>query len=164
MKWALGFWLFLSVASQIYSAHNEWPQWRGPNRDGVSRETGLLKQWPAGGPPLAWKTEKIGEGYSGVAVGGGKIFTAGDGAGDSSFLHALDLSGKPVWSAKLGKPGEHGGYVGPRATPTVDGNRVFMLGQNGDVVCYEVADGKEVWRKNLRSEERRVGKECRSRS
>lgn len=148
MKRALGFSLFLCFTASLFSAHDEWPQWRGPIRDGLSRETGLLKQWPAGGPPLAWKADKIGEGYSGVAIANGKIFTAGDGR-DSSFLHALDLDGKLVWSVKLGKPGEPGGYIGPRATPTVDGSRVFMLGQNGDLVCYEAADGKEVWRKNL---------------
>ncbi len=148
MKRTLGFWLFLSFTSLLFSAHEEWPQWRGPLREGISRETGLLKKWPSSGPPLAWKAEKLGEGYSGLAIANGKIFTAGDG-GPSSFLHALDLNGKSLWSAKLGKSGEHGGYAGPRATPTVDGNRLFMLGQNGELVCYETADGKEVWRKNL---------------
>ena len=126
----------------------EWPQWRGPERDDISREIGLLQRWPAGGPPLVWKAEKLGAGFSGVAVAGGKIFTAGDGA-DSSFVHALDLNGKPVWAAKLGKPGERGGFVGPRSTPTVDGSEVFMLGQHGDLVCYEAANGKQIWRKNL---------------
>ncbi len=140
--------LFLCSITLLFSADGPWPQWRGVHRDGLSGETGLLKEWPQGGPPLAWKADNLGEGYSGVAVAGGRIFTAGDGA-ESSFLHVLDLNGKPVWSAKLGKPGERGGFVGPRGTPTVDGSRVFMLGQNGDLACYETADGKEIWRKNL---------------
>src|SRR5690349_13922091 len=121
MKLLPGLSLFLCSTTLLFSADGQWPQWRGANRDGLSGETGLLKEWPQGGPPLAWKAEHLGEGYSGVAVVSGKIFTAGDG-GESSFLHVLDLNGKPVWSAKLGKPGERGGYVGPRGTPTVDGS------------------------------------------
>jgi outer membrane protein assembly factor BamB len=126
----------------------EWPQWRGPKRDGHSEDTGLLKEWPASGPPLLWKTNGVGAGYSSVSVTGGRIYTMGD-RPDSSFIHALDLHGKPVWSTKVGKPGGGGGYPGPRCTPTVDGERVYALGQHGDLVCVEAATGKEVWRKNL---------------
>src|SRR5438874_7258964 len=70
----------------------DWPQWRGPRRDNVSTETGLLKQWPKEGPPLVWKAKGIGAGYSSVAVAGGRIYTMGDGD-DSSYVHALDLEG-----------------------------------------------------------------------
>jgi outer membrane protein assembly factor BamB len=125
----------------------EWPQWRGPNRDNLSRETGLLKEWPEGGPPLAWKAKGIGRGYSTVSVAGGRIFTMGDG-GDASYVHALSPDGgRRLWSAKVGKPG--GDYPGTRSTPTVDGGRVYALGQHGDLVCLDAASGREQWRKSF---------------
>ncbi len=138
--------LSVSVANAADVASNDWPSFRGPNRDDVSQETGLLKQWPAEGPALAWKAEGIGRGYSSVSVAGGKIFTMGDKEG-SSHVYALDMSGKIVWDAKVGKPG--GNYDGTRSTPTVDGNFVYSLGQFADLVCLQAADGKEVWRKNI---------------
>src|SRR5580765_8463979 len=99
----------------------DWPQWRGPKRDAISTETGLLKQWPASGPPLVWKAKGLGAGYSSVAVVGEYIYTIGDGP-DASFLYALNRKdGKPQWAAKLGKAGEIEGYAGPRSTPSVDG-------------------------------------------
>ena len=124
-----------------------WPQWRGPDRDNLSKETGLLKQWPDVGPPLAWKAKGIGRGYSTVSVAGGRIFTMGDSA-DASHVHALSLDGgKKLWSAKVGKPG--GDYPGTRSTPTVDGDRVYALGQHGDLVCLDAATGREHWRKSF---------------
>ena len=139
---------FLITTHLLSAAGADWPHWRGPARDGSSSESGLLKSWPAGGPALAWTAEKLGAGYSSVTVAGGKIFTAGDGP-DSSFVHALDLNGKLLWSSKLGRPGERGGYAGPRSSPSVDGAFVYTLGQFGDLVCHQVADGKEVWRTSL---------------
>jgi outer membrane protein assembly factor BamB len=128
----------------------DWPQWRGPNRDDVSSERGLLKQWPPGGPPLVWKANGAGAGHGGVAVSGGKVFTSGD-KSESSFALALDEArGSRVWAARIGKAG--GGPAGPRCTPTVDGERVYVLGQFGDLVCLEAATGKEVWRRSLKKE------------
>lgn len=139
--------LFQVTSPAILAA--DWPQWRGPNRDGISHEKGLLRIWSAGGPPLAWKVKDLGEGYSSVSIAQGRIFTMGDRT-EASFVHALDeKNGKQLWSARLGRPGERGGYHGPRATPTVDGDLVFGLGQFGDLVCFEAESGKEVWRKNL---------------
>src|SRR5258707_11102795 len=87
------------------AATGDWPQWRGPNRDGISTETGLLKEWPVGGPPLAWKATGLGNGYSTVSLVGNRIFTLGD-KGEESFLIALNRAdGKPVWSTKVGKGG-----------------------------------------------------------
>ena len=124
-----------------------WPQFRGPNRDGLSSEKGLLPGWPSGGPPLAWKAPGVGRGFSSVAVAGGRVFTMGDKDG-ASHVFALDQKdGKPIWSAKVGKPG--GSYAGTRCTPTADGDRVYGLGQFGDLVCLDVTDGREVWRKSL---------------
>jgi len=142
-------WAALFFTTAIFIHANDWPQWRGPNRDGISTDTGLLKQWPSGGPPLAWKTTALGAGFSSVSVAQGKIFTMGEGP-DSSFVHALsERNGKLLWSAKVGRPGDPGGYPGPRATPTIDGDLVFALGQYGDLVCLEAASGKEKWRKSL---------------
>lgn len=94
----------------------EWNQWRGPKRDGISPDTGLLKQWPAGGPPLAWKVTGIGDGYSSVSFAGEKIFTMGDVSGGCCIV-VLDLTGKKLWTAPVGKPGGGGGYPGPHARP-----------------------------------------------
>jgi hypothetical protein len=125
-----------------------WAQWRGPNRDGISPDTGLLKQWPSGGPPLAWKASGIGTGYSSVSFAGDRLFTMGELDGRGKLL-ALNLAdGKILWSADVGGPGGNRG-AGPRSTPATDGKLVIGLGQQGDLVCVNAADGKEVWRKSL---------------
>ena len=127
----------------------DWPQFNGPHRDNISHETGLLKEWPKEGPPIAWKIAGIGEGYPSLSVSNGRIFTAGD-EGDSSYVFALnEADGKPLWKSKLGASGGGQGYSGPRATPTVDGDLVYMIGQFGDLACYQSADGKEIWRTNV---------------
>ena len=143
--------LALLAGTQLISAATgDWPQWRGLNHDNVSTETGLLKDWPEGGPKLLWKTKELGQGYSSVSISGNRIFIAGDKQAES-FVQALNLAdGKPVWSAKLGKAGEVGQppFAGPRATPTTDGEFVFAVSQWGDLVCYQAESGKEVWRKD----------------
>src|SRR5262245_9496011 len=106
--------LLITVLAAFSGTAADWPQWRGLRRDGISTETGLLKQWPASGPPLAWKATGLGAGYSSVAIVGDYIYTIGDGP-DASFVHALNRpDGKPHWTAKLGKGGEIEGYAGPR--------------------------------------------------
>jgi outer membrane protein assembly factor BamB len=129
----------------------DWPQWQGANRDGVSTETGLLKEWPTDGPPLLWKASGLGAGFSGVSVVGQRVYTMGDQADGNHVLALNRADGKLVWSTKLGKAGAPGwgGFAGPRGTPTVDGNLVFVLGQFGEVMCVNAQDGKEVWRKHL---------------
>jgi len=139
----------------------DWPQYRGPNRDDVSAETGLLKTWPKGGPPLAWTYRDAGVGYSGPAVVGDRFYTIG-GRGDTEYLIALDIKNvkdstvSEKWSARIG-PTFRGRKTnvwsaGPSATPTIDGSLIFALGGNGDLVCVETDGGKEVWRKNLPKE------------
>ena len=130
----------------------DWPQWRGPNRDGVSKETGLLQEWPEDGPPLAWKATGLGTGHSSVSVAGGRIYTMGDGP-NGSYVRALDeKTGKLLWSTQLGKAG--GGEdrdpnrTGTRCTPTVDGDRLYVLGQYGELACL-TTDGKQVWEVDL---------------
>jgi outer membrane protein assembly factor BamB len=114
---------------------SDWPQWRGPNRDDVSKETGLLKEWPAGGPKKVWSFEKAGNGYAGVSTAAGKLFTMGIREG-KEVLFALDTeTGKEVWASPMGnafqgdKPSYKTGWgEGPRGTPTVDADRVYALG------------------------------------
>lgn len=129
----------------------DWPQWRGPNRDGISKETGLIDRIPAEGPKLVWKSTGLGSGFSTVSVADGRIYTCGDRA-DSSFVFALNAKdGKQVWAARLGKPGAPGwgGFAGPRATPTVSGDLLFTVDQWGELVCLSAADGTEKWRKHF---------------
>ncbi len=133
----------------IAPAGEDWPQWRGPNRDGISRETGLLSSWPAGGPPLVWKATGLGSGYSTVAVEGGRIFTLGA-ARDIEYLIALDVrTGKELWRTRIGRRYENNRGDGPRGAPTVEGTRVYALGGNGDLASVEAATGKVIWRVNL---------------
>jgi outer membrane protein assembly factor BamB len=152
---ALGGSLLLSLSALGLAGPGDWPQFRGPNNNDISPETGLLQDWPAEGPPLAWKATGLGDGFSSVAVVGGRIYTAGD-KGDSSFVVAFEATdGRPVWSVKLGRAGPGGGdgeprFNGPRATPTVDvdGGRLYAVSQYGEMVCLATADGKELWRKD----------------
>jgi outer membrane protein assembly factor BamB len=128
----------------------DWPGFRGPNRDDLSQDKGLLTRWPKEGPKLVWKCEGIGAGYSSVSMMGNKVFTMGD-KKDSSYVFGIDReNGKILWEARVGKPG--GNYSGTRSTPTVDGDRVYVLGQFGDFVCLDTGTGQEKWRKNFPSE------------
>ncbi|MDO8542850.1 MAG: PQQ-like beta-propeller repeat protein [Opitutaceae bacterium] len=144
-----------AVAGFALNAHaSDWPQWRGPNRDGISTETGLLKQWPAGGPKLGWKAMGLGGGYSGVSVAAGRVYTMGDGA-DTSHVHALDeKTGRLLWSTKVGATGgeDRNRYPGTRCTPTVDGKLIYATGQWGDLVCLEGETGREVWRRSMKTD------------
>lgn len=131
-------------------AAEDWPQFRGPNRDGVSTEKGLLQSWPEGGPPLEWTAKGLGGGYSTVSVAKDRIYTIGNRQdaekkrGQLSYLLALNRKdGATLWAAEVGAGG---GYLG--CTPTVDGDRVYALGQMGDLVCID-KDGKRVWHRHL---------------
>jgi outer membrane protein assembly factor BamB len=132
---------------------DDWPQWNGPNRDGKSAETGLLAEWPADGPRLAWKATGFGKGYSSVSVVGGRLYTMGDKNGVGCVTAANANGGKILWSTKIGAAGAPGvpGYdfPGPRSTPTVAGDLIFALDAWGDLVCLNATDGKERWRKSL---------------
>ena len=135
-----------SFALPIFAG--DWPQWRGPNRTGVSTETGILDEWPEGGPKLLWRTTGVGEGFSSVIVMGEHLYTMGDGK-EASHVHCLNpKDGKTIWTSKaIGKTG--GNYKGTRCTPTFDDGNIYALGQFGDLVCLSAEDGSEVWRKSL---------------
>jgi outer membrane protein assembly factor BamB len=128
-----------------------WPQWRGPLRDGRSPETGLLRDWPVSGPPLLWKADQCGEGYSSVAVAGGLVFTLGDFSDGSHVLAFEESTGNLKWtSTKLGDTG--GNYEGTKSTPTLDGRRLYALGQFGDLVSLDASTGDLLWKVQLRSD------------
>lgn len=129
----------------------EWPQWRGPSRDGVSAETGLLDRWPEGGPRRVWTATGLGQGLSTVSVTGGRVFTMGD-RRDGQYVIALDeATGRQVWATRVG--GRHDDqYGGPRSTPTVDGDLLYVVTTDGDLACLETATGRERWRKDMPSE------------
>lgn len=142
--------LLLASLLTATAAPGDWPTWRGPKRDGLSTETGLLKQWPAGGPPLLWKATGCGTGYSSVSVADGRVITMGDGP-DGARVLAFDLSGKPLWQSEtIGKPG--GNYPGTRGTPAIDDGLIYALGQFGDFVCVEAKTGKVRWTKSLQKD------------
>jgi len=148
---ALGASFIAAPAFAADVAATDWPEFHGPKRDNISADTGLLKEWKQA-PQLAWQIKTVGAGYSSVSVAKGRIYTAGD-DGDSSYVFAINVvDGSQLWKAKLGRPGGGSGYAGPRATPTVDGDTIYMISQFGDVVAYRAADGNELWRKNLNSD------------
>ena len=127
----------------------EWPQWRGPNRDGISKETGLLKQWPTDGPPLAWKATGAGQGYSSLAIAGGRLYTMGLRANREHIIAFDVTTGKEVWATPHGSAFRNDRGDGPRGTPTVDGERLYALGGNGDLSCLDAQTGRIVWTMNV---------------
>lgn len=123
----------------------DWPQWRGPERNDVSKETGLLKTWPKAGPKLKWTCEETGIGYSGPAVVGDRLYVLGSDE-KNEFLLALDVgSGKKVWSSGVGAFFKNGYGSGPRSTPTVEGGQVVALGADGTLGCFDAATGAKQW-------------------
>ncbi len=139
----------LLLSSAFTSTADDWPQWRGPERDGRSKETGLLKKWPADGPKLSWKAEGFGVGYSSVAVAGGTIYTLGDLDGGSHVIAVHESDARPLWKTRIGESGGHKKYPGTRSTPTIDGGRVFVLNQFSDLACLDAKTGKLIWKRNL---------------
>lgn len=150
--------LYVATRSMLYAIRGnaaaghagEWPQWRGPDRSNVSRDTGLLSEWPADGPPLVWKAQGLGEGVPSVAVARQVVYTLGYHDG-SEFLTALDAAtGNKVWDAAVGpavQEMQNMRWLSQR-TPTVDDDRIYVMRARGDLVCLSTAAGKEIWRKN----------------
>jgi len=142
--------LLLSILTTLSSVSaNDWPQWQGPHRDGMTEETGLMKSWPEGGPERVWLFENCGSGYAGFSIVGDKLFTMA-GRDDKCQLIALDANtGKELWSVELGPMLENDWGNGPRSTPTVENGFVYALGGKGTLVCVRAKDRSEVWRTNL---------------
>jgi outer membrane protein assembly factor BamB len=144
------------VGASCFGAYAaDWPQWRGPERNGISQETGLLKEWPKEGPPVLWVQKDIGYGYSTPSVVGDRLYLLSNTGMENEFVQALDVKdGKQIWSTRLGKvgPNQMANYAAARSTPTVEGAALYALGSDGDLACLETATGKAVWTKNLRSD------------
>jgi len=127
----------------------DWPQWRGPDRNGISSETGLLDTWPAGGPRQIWKAQGLGQGYAAFAIAQGRLFTQGQ-RGDHQFVLALDAAtGKPIWETPTGPAFSQDRGDGPRGTPTVDGDRLFAMAGEGTLVSLDTQTGKVFWKMNV---------------
>jgi outer membrane protein assembly factor BamB len=136
----------------VPSGPTDWPQWRGPERNGLSKDAGLLKQWPSSGPQKGWAISGLGEGYGTVAIRGDRLFVQGTSQSASMVFCLNRADGKKVWSAALGPKLDEGKGNGPRSTPTIDDDRVYVLTENGDLACLRAGDGSPVWRKNILKE------------
>jgi outer membrane protein assembly factor BamB len=130
----------------------DWPQWQGPDRNAVSKETGLLKDWPKDGPPLAWKVKGLGGGYSAPSIAAGRIFGMSN-RDENQVVWALsETDGKELWVTPVGptvRQGMRQGIEGPGSTPTVDGDRLYVVGHGGDLACLQASDGKVVWQRSF---------------
>jgi outer membrane protein assembly factor BamB len=127
----------------------DWPQWRGPDRNGISKETGLLKEWPRSGPPLAWWAAMLGAGYGSVAVAGDRVWVQGMRNRQSVVTSLNRADGKVAWVRIIGPAVENDRGSGPRGTPSIDRDRLYALTENGDLACLRVADGIVVWQRNI---------------
>ena len=147
---------FFVFSTSLAFAAGDWPQWRGPQRNGISQETGLLKEWPKDGPKLRWKVADIGSGYSTPAVVGERLYLLGNDGLENEFVEALAAKdGKRIWQTRVGNvgnPKQIPSFPAARSTPTVEGEFLYALGSDGDLACLEIGNGKVRWKKNLRSD------------
>jgi outer membrane protein assembly factor BamB len=142
-------------SSNTGNSTSDWPQWRGPQRNGISLESGLLKQWPAEGPKLLWQVNDLGDGYSTPAVVGTRIYLMSNRGFENEFVQALSTQdGKPVWTTRVGNVGspQEFLYAKARSTPTVDGDFIYALSSDGDLACLETRSGTIRWQKSIRKE------------
>jgi len=145
--------LGLAVVPALHAAEaekaGEWRQWRGPGRENKSTDTGLLKSWEASQPKLLWLADGLGEGYASVSIADGRIYTTGN-TNDGQAVVALNVNdGKVLWTKPLtDEPPKHG-YEGSRCTPTVDGDRLYVITSNGIIACLKSQDGEVVWQKDF---------------
>jgi outer membrane protein assembly factor BamB len=142
--------LAVPLPPQLPARLGDWPGWRGPSRDNISQETGLLKVWPNEGPKLLWKTTGLGSGYSTPSVANGLIYLLGATDGVENLIALNRDNGEKVWSTPFGKTA--GGYPGPRSTPTIDGNTLYVISSNGILLCADAKTGAEKWKKDFKAD------------
>ena len=138
--------------AQAPAPSTDWPQWRGPDRSGVSRERGLLNDWPATGPRRVWQATGLGAGYGSVAVAGDRVFVQGATRSNSVVSSLNRVDGKVVWTQTIGRSNTNDRGSGPRGTPSVDGDRLYVLTENGDLACLSTKDGATIWLRNILKE------------
>ena len=141
--------LMLTGAAGQSSPGLDWPQWRGPERNGISRETGLATQWPPSGPPVVWSASNVGAGYGSMAVSGARVFVQGLRKNESVVTSLNRADGKVVWTRAIGTSQDNDRGPGPRGTPTVDGDRLYVLTENGDLAALRAQDGSVLWQRNI---------------
>jgi len=129
---------------------SDWPQYRGPERTGISTETGILKTWPATGPKVLWSVP-IGGGYSGISAVGDRVYTMYGNAQGEFVACFSTADGKEVWKTRIDANRDDGMGDGPRSTPTVDGGMVYAVGASGALVALKAAGGEKVWEKDLKT-------------
>jgi outer membrane protein assembly factor BamB len=129
-----------------------WPQFLGPQRNGISAETGLLKTWPAGGPKVVWRAE-AGVGMSGMAISQGRLVTMFQNGGKQLVVALGAADGKPIWQATVGPDYKNSQGDGPRATPAIVGDTVYALSGEGILLALKLSDGSELWRHNVAVEQ-----------
>jgi outer membrane protein assembly factor BamB len=139
--------LFVIACSLTYAEANDWPCWRGVNRDGKSKDTALLKEWPEAGPELKWELNALGKGFSSVSLGNDSIYTTGD-IEDKLFLFAIDMKGDVKWKVPVDTNWKKS-FPGSRSTPTFDDDKLYVLSGHGKIVCFDAQNGTEIWSKNL---------------
>jgi outer membrane protein assembly factor BamB len=127
----------------------DWPQWQGPDRTGVSKETGLLQEWPAAGPPLVWSISGLGAGYGSLAIKNDRIYVQALSASGSVVSSLNRADGKTVWTTLIGRGLQDSRGPGPRGTPTLDGDRLYVLTENGDLACLTASNGARLWQRNI---------------
>jgi outer membrane protein assembly factor BamB len=128
----------------------DWPQWRGPDRTGLSKETGLLKSWPDEGPKQVWKITGLGDGYSTPSISGGRIYLLGTKGKDEYMICLDEKNGERVWDLKIGQ--KTGGFAAPKSTPTIDDSLAYAVSSDGNLVCVEIGKGTIKWEKSYRKE------------
>jgi len=139
------------AAAAVAAADGDWPRFRGPTGDGISSETGLVKQWPEGGPRELWRTE-LGGGYSAISVAAGRLYTMFS-SGPDEFAVALDAAtGHELWRVRTDSKFKDMFGDGPRSTPTVDGGIVYVLSAKGKLYALKAGDGQQVWMRDLRED------------
>src|SRR5437879_9548697 len=141
-----------TFAQNASSGQFDWPQWQGPDRTAHSKETGLVKEWPKGGPPLAWKAKDLGGGDSAPSVAAGRIFGMSNRGGDEVVWALSEKDAKEMWAVRIAPALSQSwpqSKEGPSATPTVDGDRLYVMGLAGNVACLQASDGKVIWQRNL---------------
>ena len=140
---------FLPLLLAPAAAAHDWPQWQGPDRTGLSKETGLLKSWPAGGPPKLWSISTLGAGYGSLSIQRDRVFVQAARGRESSVFCLNRADGKTVWVQSLGSTLPQDRGDGPRGTPTIDGDLLYALSENGDLACLKFKDGAVAWQRNL---------------
>lgn len=148
--WTLVCGIGISAVAVAQQPSFDWPQWQGPDRTGLSKETGLLQEWPAAGPAKLWSISGLGSGYGSLAIKGDRIFAQGLTGGGSAVVSLNRADGKLVWTKVLGRGASNADRgPGPRGTPTLDGDRLYALTENGDLACLNAATGTPIWQRNI---------------